>query len=129
MENLLTDRQKNSLIEKLNEQILRRGFNVTIKEFEETETRGTRYINFSTEAFQTQPIIFQEIKITSFSTSLSKEKGIRESDGHEYEITKFWISVNVSYKHFGGGTNGCELFTITGNFYEQDSHLNKFQIR
>jgi hypothetical protein len=36
-----------------------------------------------------------------------------EDEGYTYN--PFWIEVHVSYKHFGGGSNGCRLFTVQGH--------------
>ena len=93
-------------------ELLKRGFLAPITKFEEEETRrsGSRFI-FETSNFQTTPVIFEKIIVTNFSSSISEPK-IHEKSGAEY--FKFWISVHVSYEHFGGGSNGCSLFSVGG---------------
>jgi len=124
MKNLTTEDQRKAVQELIQTELLKRGFTAAIKRFEETENRsGSNYLSFATEKFQTTPVIFKEIQVDNFSSSLSQEEKTNDA-GTKFIVTKFWISVHVSYRHFGGGTNGCELFQISGKFYDDNDHTH-----
>lgn len=83
---------------------MKRGFNVEIIYFDENKNR----LEFKTSNFQTTPVLFQEIIVCNFSSFIFKETI------NEKEFDCFRIGVHVSYKHFGGGSNGCSLFDLYG---------------
>jgi hypothetical protein len=128
MKNLTTVEQRKAIQELIQDELLKRGFTAPIKTFEETECRrsGNR-LEFETENFQTTPVIFKEIVVNDFNTSLSQETKKNSSD-QEYLETNFWMTIHVSYRHFDGGTNGCNLFQISGKFFN-DNDRPQYEIR
>ena len=125
MKNLTTENQRKAVQELIQTELLKRGFTAPIINFEEEEGRrgGQNRLIFHTEPFNTVPVIMKKIQVDNFSSSLAQKELLRE-DETKYIETSFWISVHVSYEHFTGGTNGCELFQISGKFYDDDYHLN-----
>ena len=127
--NHLTQDQKDTLQEIIQTEMLKRGFTAPITSFEEVEgRRGGSYIEFTTEPFQTTPVIFKEIRVGNFSTSISKEEMERE-DKTKYTVIRFWIGVSARYTNFSGGTNGADLFQITGAFFEGEARALELQIQ
>jgi hypothetical protein len=91
-------------------EMLKRGFTAKIISFEEEQLRRpdeTRLV-FSSEPFQTVPVLFQDIVVCNFNSSFFET--IEPNKGY----VAFWISVHVSYNHFTGGSNGCRLFDVRG---------------
>jgi hypothetical protein len=89
------------IAEHLQTELLKRGILAPITKIEEEESRpGKTHISFETEEFQTTPVIFKSLKVENFNS------WIEEVDGG-FQIG---IDVHYSYKHFGGGSNGCSLF-------------------
>ena len=128
MKTITTKDQRNSLVDLIQTELLKRGFTAKITSFEEVEKRGSNYIEFETESFQTTPVLFKELKISNFSTSIRKQDGVSE-DGSTYVTTEFWIQVSARYSGFTGGTNGQNIFDLSGNFFEDNSTINEFHIR
>ena len=103
MKNLLSEKAVNTIKDLLQIELLKRGILAPITRIEEVESRsGGTYISFETEEFQTTPVIFKSLKVENFNSWISKIEG------------GFLININVhySYKHFGGGSNGCSLFNF-----------------
>lgn len=67
-------------------------------------------IIIESEPFQTIPVLFKEISIISFGSKIEDNVDLPR-------IKNFWVNVNVQYKHFDGGTNGCNLFAVVGKYY------------
>ena len=128
MKAIATEKQRESLKELIQTELLKRGFTAKIKTFEETERNNRAFIEFETESFQTTPVIFKDIKITNFSSSIEEERVVRD-DKTSYNVKRFWIQVNVSYSSFSGGSNGENLFDLTGNFHEDHSNIGYYNIR
>jgi len=126
---ITTQEQRQAIQDLIQVELLKRGYTAKIISFKEVETqRGGPRIEFYSEYFQTTPVIFEKIRVESFSTSVKKKEETRE-DGSSYEVTRFWICVHVSYNHFNGGSNGCKIFDLSGNFYEGESRINSYTIR
>lgn len=125
MKTYTTQEQRNSLQELIQTELLKRGFTAKIISFEEEDKK---YLKFHTESFQTVPVLFKEIQVSNFSTSVGQEIRKRE-DKTEYQVTTFWIQVDVRYSHFEGGSNGSRLFAIQGHFFEDSDRPNVTQLR
>ena len=112
----LTKEQINTIKETLQIELLKRGFTAQIVEIEEVKGRhnDTR-VEFKTENFQTVPVIFKEICVRNFSSAITMRDHVR-ADGEVVPFIDVWINVNVDYNHFGGGSNGCNLFDINIEF-------------
>ena len=118
--NYTTQDQKDALQEIIQTELLKRGFQVPIESFEEEiGDQGGHSIGFQTEPFQTTPVLFKEIRVVTFSKSLKQEK-LKNDAGDDYTVTKFWMTIHASYTVFSGGTNGTQLFEITGKFYNDE---------
>jgi hypothetical protein len=92
-------------------ELIKRGFNVTLISESKAYRDGTPYIEITSAPFNTTPVLFQEIRIDA-------------NIGYKAEEFGFSVGgrVSVAYKHFGGGSNGCELFRfncIVGRDNEQ----------
>ena len=124
MESITTLEQRTQIKETIQLELLKRGFVAPIISFEELEGRSGNRLEFHTESFQTTPVIFQSIQVNNFSSSVTINK---DEDGKE--TRRFWISVNVSYTHFGGGSNGCKLFDIVGKLSAEGDTVYAIQIR
>jgi len=109
--------------DRLEEEILKRGVNAKIDEIElDDSKKGYERINFSTENFQTSPVMFKELCITNFSSSLNY-KDVERSDKTRFTYLEIWIQVYYSYKHFGGGSNGCTIFDFSAKCDLEDGSL------
>ena len=119
MKKLLSEKAVNTIKDLLQIELLKRGILAPIKRIEEVEGRsGNRYISFETEEFQTTPVIFKSLKVDNFGSWITKgEKSLA--------IT---ISVHYSYKHFGGGTNGCSLFKFYCTVSEDGEYVGSVSI-
>ena len=117
--------QMNKLKDFIQDELLKRGFTAKISYFGEVSDKNGSKFEFITEEFQTTPVIFKSIFISNFSSSITEEE-IERPDGSKITVHKVWISVHVSYKHFGGGSNGCNLFDVAATMYEDD--IFDFQI-
>lgn len=112
MKNYLSESQLEKVKSFIQVELLKRGFLAPITTFKEVEGRYEKhYFELETESFQTVPVIFQEIRISNFSTGIGDEE-VRVVS--KVRVRPIWISVHVSYKHFDGGSNGCKLFDVIG---------------
>lgn len=110
-EKYLSEKQMEEIKKTIQREILKRGFTAKIVKFEEVISRMNRHrVEFCTESFQTVPVMFEEVYISNFSSEISL---IENEDGDNYY--RIWITVNVGWKHFGGGSNGTGLFSVTFN--------------
>jgi len=90
--------------------------------------RGYDRVEFQTEKFQTQPVIFKEIRVGNFNSSITEKIHIRE-DKTEVNYLSVWIQVNYAYKHFSRGSNGCEMFTFNADVDIETGRLWEHKIR
>ena len=127
MESLLSKYQLEALKELIQLELLRRGFTAQIVKIDEVEVRGRRFVAFETEKFQTVPVLFKDIIVNQFNSSLKKEVFTREN-GTQYEMIKVYISIHVSYNHFDGGSNGCKLFSIECQMADSDDRYEAERI-
>ena len=119
MKNLLSEKAVNTIKDLLQTELLKRGILAPIKRIEEVESRsGSTYISFETEKFQTTPVIFKSLKVENFNSWIKKVEG-------DYVVV---ISVHYSYKHFGGGSNGCLLFNFQCNVSEDGEYVGDVKI-
>ena len=130
MKNLITENQKGKIKELIEIELLKRGFTAKLIEFNEIEGRtGDHYgetktmIELNSEPFQTIPVIFKEIKITNFSTSVKKSI-ITNSDKTIVPITRVWIQIYASYELFDGGSNCTALFEFRCICFGEDGISN-----
>lgn len=104
---ILTEKQIQAIKSEIDTQLLKRGF------FAKTtltlaENRGSQSLKLSSETFQTTPVIFKEIQINDFGSWLNSDSVTNERG--TFNFVKVAVTVHVNYSHFGGGSNGCELF-------------------
>lgn len=104
---MLTENTLNKLKDIIATELLKRGFTAPLtlsidSIYKNSLDHGSR-IKLESASFQTTPVIFKDIKVCNFGGALTPKE-----DG----MISVWIPVNVKYQLFGGGTNGCELFTL-----------------
>lgn len=107
-------------------ELLKRGITAPIIKFEEEIYKSSHYIRFKTEPFQTIPVIFKNILVDNFSTSVNKRLKSELKEGIEGEYIHVYIQFHYSWESFSGGTNGTPIFDIIFNVFgdtEYDVHL------
>lgn len=104
---LPTEKQWNEIKDFIQDELLKRGIHAKIIKCGLKEIRGNQYPDLETEEFQTTPVIFKSLKVGSFNSSMTEEK---EEDT---PYTYIWMRINYLYTHFGGGSNGCDLFDFS----------------
>lgn len=109
--------QRNQIQEFIQTELLKRGFTAPIINFEEVKGRHDTRIEFYTETFQTVPVLFKEIQVSNFSSSITKDTITRKDDS-KIDIHKVWIVISARYESFTGGTNGTNLFSITCTLHD-----------
>lgn len=130
MKNLINDAQLSSISDFIETEILKRGFNVKIKEIVAStnpNSKNTGKIVFYTENFQTTPVLFKAIQINNFGTSVKKYM-LERDDKSKIDCVDIWVNVYVSYEHFDGGTNGCALFNFQGRFFEEEDRMHLLKL-
>lgn len=80
-------------------ELLKRGFTARLSVERKTSRSGNEYLEITSAPFQTVPVIMKEIFIDSRIDS--------RADGEGFKVGG---RVGVRYNHFGGGSNGTELF-------------------
>ena len=116
MTTLTTLDQRKQLQEVLQTELLKRGFLAPIKEVVESEgRRGGNYLEFETENFQTTPVIFKQINVANFNSTLREE--FVENENGKFRVLRFWMTISARYTNFDGGTNGSNIFAISGEFF------------
>ncbi len=85
-------------------ELVKRGFHAPIWLKREENVAGRQRLEIVSEPFQTTPVLFKSIEITSSGG------GIKETNATT--SPQFVIGVKVGYQHFGGGSNGCDLFSF-----------------
>lgn len=117
----------NEVKEVIEEQLLRRGFTAKIKTIAETNPRhNDTKISFDTYEFNTTPVLFKSITCSEFSSSIDEERIIEKSGKKVYKI---WISIYASWTHFGGGTNGTQIFSMSAEFVEGGDRLHNVKFK
>ncbi len=111
----LTPQRLDTIKQTISVELLKRGFlsPITITE----EVGRYPLIKVVSESFQTTPVIMKSLKISNSNGNIQEETKTRQKhngDKFEETIYKIWIPVHVDYEHFDGGSNGCNLFTLTG---------------
>jgi hypothetical protein len=110
MKNLITLTQKNKIKELIETELLKRGFTTKLIEFKEVGERTEgHFIELWSKPFQTIPVLFKEVRIANFSTSV-KEGTIISNNKAIIPIIRVWIQVCASYISFSGGNNSVSLF-------------------
>lgn len=113
---ITSEKQRNEIQEFIQTELLKRGFLAPIKNFMEVECRNNESrFTFHTDNFQTSPVIFKEIRVEEGSSSISE----KENEEKGFIFHKFYISINVRYQLFGGGSNGSDLFTVAGTLFDK----------
>ena len=82
----------------------------------ETATR----ITLKGEPFQTVPVLFREIRVTEFNSSISKVR-----DG----TLKVWVSIYAEYRNFESGSNAVRLFDFLCTVIRDQNDVYKVEIR
>lgn len=112
-----TPNQRKEIQKFIQTELMKRGFHAQITTLDETEFRdGSIGFNLETEEFQTTPVLFKSIKLMSFNSFISD---VKEAD-NGFEYRTFSISINARYNHFGGGSNGCNVLSVRGEFSEDE---------
>lgn len=105
MKTFTTPEQRMIITQEIEKALTRRGFHVSIRIQEELAQIKTRNIlKVESDEFQTTPVLFESIRIENFSSGFFEHEKKRG----------FIIQIHAMYKHFNGGQNGVELFTIRG---------------
>jgi hypothetical protein len=108
----LSHTQIDALKQHIQTEMLRRGYTAPIISFEEVEGRnGQTRIEFETATFQTIPVMFKELRVTNFSSSISRR---HLEDKPEVQFWGIYIEVSVRYTSFDMGSNGTKLFAVSG---------------
>jgi len=109
---------------KIQLELLKRGIASPIIKCEEVIKNNVHRIEIKTASFQTIPVIFKELWIENFNSSIKEETiDVEGSEGIlETIVYRVWIKIMYEYEHFGGGSNGCELFNLTCNCYKNESY-------
>ena len=74
---------------------------------------------------ETTPVLFKKIQISNFSSSIKEDEKIIKKENQK--IHRIWFQVNVSYEHFSGGRNGCELFQFSCILF--DGHIYEMNVK
>lgn len=102
------------------EQLTRRGFHAPLSIGVGYRRDQEPYIKLESEPFQTVPVIFKEIRICQFSSTLAQDTSPDAVTARETDSTRdywsVWIDVHVAYEHFPNGSNGCTLFNFHCSF-------------
>jgi len=107
----------------IQEELLKRGFTAPILKIEETvDIMGSHHIELSTAYFQTTPVIFKKLRITNFNTSVSIGKLSDLATNAtpnllDKDYVMVWVTTNLSYESFGGGSNGLNLLNFWFNVF------------
>lgn len=90
-------------------ELLKRGIIVNV------ECNPTENNSFKVRAtsFQTKPVLFKEVWAES---SIARYKELKNEKGKNY--TEYYVMMTVRYKHFDGGNNGCNLFSMNFRKFE-----------
>ena len=119
MEKLLTSEQIVSVKEAIQLELRKRGFHAPIIDIEETvnSKRKTHRLEFTSEPFQTTPVLFKEIQVGSFSSNVFC--GLSNDPLFNEDVLKVSVGVYAWFKHFSGGNNGCQLFSFYAEFIQR----------
>jgi len=106
-------------------ELKKRGIFARITEFNQVVKNGKISIEFETEEFQTQPVLFESIKVVDFGGSI-KEKLLKfDEDGNEIspprKYLEVYISVYVCGRHFSKGSTGIALFRFECRVFKSEN--------
>lgn len=108
-------------------ELLKRGFTAPItlglKNARPADDSGEWYITLESEPFQTTPVLFREIQVQHFSSTLRQDTSPEANEARTergWDSWKVWISVNARWEVFSGGSNGTTLFDFTCLFKAGD---------
>jgi len=110
----LTKETIESIEEKLNLELLKRGFpNVKVEQHCENRLIA------ESEEFQTTPVIFKSIRVEDFDGGFTVEE----------DLIHIWIRLHARYEKFSGGTNGTNIIEFRAvTTLEQDGSIGEEQV-
>lgn len=91
--------------EKISDELLKRGIDVTI---DVTEEDGKVWIKSS--PFQTMPVLFKKLYIETYSSIVTEQA--KNSKGEEFTRRRLPLSMDVKTEYFDNGFNGLTLFCM-----------------
>jgi len=114
-------------------ELKKRSIHAKIIKFNQVENNGKYSIELETEEFQSQPVMFDSIKIYNFGSSI---KEIEVSSVDDDTIIKrkclgVYISLSYFFRLFTHGSNGVHLFTFQCRVYKSEKgydHIAKVEI-
>lgn len=112
---LLSEKQLEIIKDNIQIELTKRCITASIIKIEEVPVKmnnSSTRIELKTEKFQTVPVIFKELWLESYNSSVSLLE-----DNSSVEV---WLGIYYSYKHFNGGSNGCKLFTLNCQCFDVD---------
>lgn len=115
---ILTQQQLDKIHDFIQMEMLKRGYSAKIISFKEVEGKLESRIEFQTEDFQTAPVMFKRLYISNFSSSIQKH--VEFSEEYNIDCYQVWIQVSVRYENFSGGSNGTNLFSVTGTVVKDE---------
>lgn len=84
-------------------ELKKRGFHAAINITIRKDIGVKNWLLLDSEEFNTVPVIMESLKLYSYGDfTANKERG--------NSYINVGLRIEVNYKHFGGGSNGCELF-------------------
>lgn len=101
-------------------ELLKRGFIVNVV----CVPKGDNDFKVKTTSFQTSPVLFKNVWIESDYAIFSE--GTSEK-GNKY--TDYFVRLSAKFELFGGGTNGCELFTMEFRKFENWDSVKVLSIK
>lgn len=107
---LLHQDQLMTIRQRIQTELQKRGIFAEIIEFYEAKGR----IQFYTDDFVTTPTIFKRLWVDNFGSNIKLDE--------EKDVLEVWVNVHFSYEHFGGGSNGCEIFNLRCVAYSKDNY-------
>ena len=111
----LTQPTLDSILDALHLELLKRGFTAPIRWEKSTRKDASIRLDVLSDPFQTVPVIFQSIAISSSNIGI-----VQRPDG-----CRFGGTLCVSYTHFDGGSNGCQLFHFDIPVWEHSETIGR----
>jgi hypothetical protein len=111
MDFIATENQLEKIKSFMQTELLKRGFHAPITKFEQ----NGQYFEIESSNFQTTPVLFESIKVYAPHGKIYEAVAVTHSDSVTVTMeVPFSISLSARYTHFGGGSNGCDLFAFKG---------------
>lgn len=106
-------------------ELLKRGVIAPIVKIEEVVHRsGSHGIELLTEYFQTVPVMFKKVRVTSFNTNVEIGKlshlNPELPKNMDDDYVAVWINTHFSYEVFDGGSNGTNLISFWFNVFGKE---------